>query len=196
MWRQPTGPYTERLQIIPPWAHNPEAIHTPDGEVVVYTLGNGIPLHGPEYRCDITPPPPPVSKPSPSLVFVLKAFESHSTPAACAKNTPPLQSHSHRFLHIGKEYDTHLFSHLYRSTFSACTKHSASHSPPGALCSCPSRWARAAPALPAATTTAALGRCGGRDVLDSPRASHSCARQDSLADNQRYHQGLSCGTYC
>ena len=40
--------YTERLQIIPPWAHNPEAIHTPDGEVVVYTLGNGIPLHGPE----------------------------------------------------------------------------------------------------------------------------------------------------
>jgi len=96
----------------------------------VYTLGNGIPLHGPEYRCDITPPPPPVSKPSPSLVFVLKAFELHSTPAACAKNTPPLQSHSHQFLHMRKEYDTHLPSHLYRSTFSACVKHSTSHSPP------------------------------------------------------------------
>ena len=44
------GPYTEQFQVIPPWAHNPEAILTPDNEVVLYTLGDGIPLHGPEYR--------------------------------------------------------------------------------------------------------------------------------------------------
>lgn len=55
----PTGPYEEQFQIIKPWAHNPEAILTADGTVVIYTLGNGIPLHGPEYRCDGPPPPPP-----------------------------------------------------------------------------------------------------------------------------------------
>ena len=40
----PQGPYTEAFQVIPPWAHNPEAILTPGGEVVVFTLGDGKPL--------------------------------------------------------------------------------------------------------------------------------------------------------
>ena len=35
---EPTGPYKEEFQIIPPWAHNPEAIITPDGTVAVTPL--------------------------------------------------------------------------------------------------------------------------------------------------------------
>ena len=61
---KPTGPYTEQFQVITPWSHNPEAIITA-GNVVVYTLGNGIPLHGPEYPCDAPPgptPPPPAAR--------------------------------------------------------------------------------------------------------------------------------------
>ena len=47
-----TGPYKEHFQVIPPWAHNPEAILTADGEVAVFTLGNGVgellsPCHSP-----------------------------------------------------------------------------------------------------------------------------------------------------
>jgi hypothetical protein len=26
---------------IPPWSHNPEVVHTPDGKFVIYTLGPG-----------------------------------------------------------------------------------------------------------------------------------------------------------
>jgi len=37
-----TGPYKEQFQVIPPWAHNPEAILTADGELAVFTLGNGV----------------------------------------------------------------------------------------------------------------------------------------------------------
>jgi len=37
---------------IKPWAHNPEAIATTDGHIVVFTLGNGIPIHGPEVDCN------------------------------------------------------------------------------------------------------------------------------------------------
>lgn len=66
-----TGPYKEQFQIIPPWAHNPEAILTADGEVAVFTLGNGVEPNswGPEARCEpgepcapggSCPPPPPV----------------------------------------------------------------------------------------------------------------------------------------
>lgn len=50
-----TGPYSEQFQVIPPWAHNPEAILTADGHVVIYTLGDGIPLHGPEVGCGCVP---------------------------------------------------------------------------------------------------------------------------------------------
>ena len=46
MASQPTGPFVEQFQIIPPWAHNPEAILTPDGTVAVFTLGNGIQING------------------------------------------------------------------------------------------------------------------------------------------------------
>jgi len=65
---EPTGPYKEQFQIIPPWAHNPEAILTTDGQAVVYTLGDGIPAHGPEYPCDIPnpAPPPPYVPPAPT----------------------------------------------------------------------------------------------------------------------------------
>jgi hypothetical protein len=55
----PTGPYTEQFQIIPPWAHNPEAILTKEGEVVIFTLGDGKPVHGPEFPCDAPPSPQP-----------------------------------------------------------------------------------------------------------------------------------------
>ena len=71
----PTGPFKESFQIIPPWAHNPEAILTPDGTVAVYTLGNGIQIngdggiHGPQVRCDLNasapPPPAPPHAPPP-----------------------------------------------------------------------------------------------------------------------------------
>lgn len=71
----PTGPYKEEFQIIPPWAHNPEAILTPDGTVAVFTLGNGIQIngdggiHGPQVRCDLNasapPPPAPPHVPPP-----------------------------------------------------------------------------------------------------------------------------------
>ncbi len=72
---EPTGPYKEEFQIIPPWAHNPEAIITPDGTVAVFTLGNGIQIngdggiHGPQVRCDLNPnapsPPAPPHVPPP-----------------------------------------------------------------------------------------------------------------------------------
>jgi hypothetical protein len=63
-----TGPYTEKFQIIKPWSHNPEAILTTDGEVVVFTVGEGTPAHGPEYPCDEpSPPKPPPSPPPPPI---------------------------------------------------------------------------------------------------------------------------------
>ena len=37
----PTGPYVRQAIAIPPWSHNPEAIHTPDGKFVIFTLGPG-----------------------------------------------------------------------------------------------------------------------------------------------------------
>ena len=65
-----TGPFTEHFQIIKPWAHNPEAIHTADGEVAVFTLGNGQAGWGPEYDCDATPAPPkPKPYPKPPQTF-------------------------------------------------------------------------------------------------------------------------------
>jgi hypothetical protein len=72
----PTGPYKESFQIIPPWAHNPEAILAADGTVALFTLGNGIQthgdggIHGPQVRCDLnasapSPPRPPSAPPPP-----------------------------------------------------------------------------------------------------------------------------------
>jgi hypothetical protein len=62
----PAGPYTRQHQIIPPWAHNPEAIAlttqnsaTGRNETMwaVYTLGDGdgTPIHGPIKDCTATP---------------------------------------------------------------------------------------------------------------------------------------------
>lgn len=53
----PTGPYKEMFQVIEPWAHNPEAIATKDGHVAIFTLGDGIPFHGPEVVCNGTENP-------------------------------------------------------------------------------------------------------------------------------------------
>ena len=85
----PTGPYVEQFQIIPPWAHNPEAIHTTDDMVVIFTLGDGIPLHGPEYRCDRPPapspaPPKPPTPPVPSGNVQTVNFTLHYAPVANA----------------------------------------------------------------------------------------------------------------
>eukprot|EP01052_Picozoa_sp_SAG31_P004704 SAG31_NODE_198_length_20656_cov_5.167291_9_plen_313_part_00 len=37
----PLGPFVRHNVAIPPWSHNPEAIHTPDGKFVIFTLGPG-----------------------------------------------------------------------------------------------------------------------------------------------------------
>jgi len=37
----PLGPFVRQALAIPPWSHNPEAILTPDGTYVIYTLGPG-----------------------------------------------------------------------------------------------------------------------------------------------------------
>jgi hypothetical protein len=37
----PTGPFVRQAIAIPPWSHNPAAIHTPDGKFVIFTLGPG-----------------------------------------------------------------------------------------------------------------------------------------------------------
>ena len=82
-----TGPYKEEFQIIAPWSHNPEAIRTADDEVVVFTLGNGIPIHGPEYICDGKPNPPgppiPPLPPTPSASDKVHdvTFLTHHAPA-------------------------------------------------------------------------------------------------------------------
>ena len=81
----PTGPYKEQFQVIPPWAHNPEAILTSDGTVVIYTLGDGIPYHGPEFRCDEppapAPKPPPAPPPAPPSPTHTANFTLHYAPA-------------------------------------------------------------------------------------------------------------------
>ena len=51
---EPTGPFTELFQVIQPWAHNPEAIVAADGTVVVFTLGDGVPIHGPEVAISLS----------------------------------------------------------------------------------------------------------------------------------------------
>lgn len=90
----PMGPYTEAFQIIPPWAHNPEAIETVDGEVVVFTLGDGKPVHGPEFPCDApsapTPAPAPPLPPSPP-----------PTPGTAVHNVSMLLHHApvHSYFH-------------------------------------------------------------------------------------------------
>lgn len=40
----PLGPFVRQGVSIPPWSHNPEAIRTPDGQYVIYTLGPGFGL--------------------------------------------------------------------------------------------------------------------------------------------------------
>ncbi len=37
----PLGPFVRQAIAIPPWSHNPEAIRTPDGTYVIFTLGPG-----------------------------------------------------------------------------------------------------------------------------------------------------------
>lgn len=45
-----TGPYTYLSQVTPPWAHNPEAIKIGD-DIIVYSLGDGVPIHGAPKDC-------------------------------------------------------------------------------------------------------------------------------------------------
>lgn len=49
----PTGPFVRQGIAIPPWSHNPEAIVTPDGTWVIYTLGPGL-GHTVEKKCVAT----------------------------------------------------------------------------------------------------------------------------------------------
>jgi hypothetical protein len=61
----PTGPFVRQGIAIPPWSHNPEAIVTPDGTWVIYTLGPGL-GHTVEKKCvaavaDEDQPPPATS---------------------------------------------------------------------------------------------------------------------------------------
>merc|ERR1712100_78326 len=71
---KPEGPFERVRQLVPPWAHNPQAIRAPDpthGHVyALYTLGDGIPS-GPQANCNSTdlartgvdrPPPPGPSR--------------------------------------------------------------------------------------------------------------------------------------
>ena len=91
----PTGPYTEQFQIIPPWAHNPEAILTKEGEVVVFTLGDGAPVHGPEYPCD-APHPTPAPKPEictgPQNMTTQCSVDFEGGSHACPSVTQPICS--------------------------------------------------------------------------------------------------------
>uniref|UniRef100_A0A7S4N9D3 EGF-like domain-containing protein n=1 Tax=Odontella aurita TaxID=265563 RepID=A0A7S4N9D3_9STRA len=55
---EPLGPYTEAgSTVAPPWAHNPQAIYVPaqnsedHGTYCVFTLGDGVPIHGPIKDC-------------------------------------------------------------------------------------------------------------------------------------------------
>jgi hypothetical protein len=61
----PLGPFTKLKTIVPPWAHNPQAIRAPDNSsksghfYALYTLGDGQNYHGPPKTCGPAPPPPP-----------------------------------------------------------------------------------------------------------------------------------------
>lgn len=48
----PEGPFVRQTLAIPPWSHNPEAIKTPDGHYVIYTLGPGL-GHTIEKNCTV-----------------------------------------------------------------------------------------------------------------------------------------------
>ena len=62
----PLGPFEKVKTIVPPWAHNPQAIRAPDngsksGYVyVLYTLGDGHNYHGSPKNCGPLAPAPPV----------------------------------------------------------------------------------------------------------------------------------------
>mmetsp|Transcript_28805 Transcript_28805/g.35042 ORF Transcript_28805/g.35042 Transcript_28805/m.35042 type:complete len:431 (-) Transcript_28805:17-1309(-) len=52
------GPYVDTgITVVSPWAHNPQAIFIPDsddegvGVYCVFTLGDGVPIHGPPLNC-------------------------------------------------------------------------------------------------------------------------------------------------
>ena len=62
----PLGPFEKVKTIVPPWAHNPQAIRAPDNSsksgyvYALYTLGDGRNYHGSPKNCGPLPPAPPV----------------------------------------------------------------------------------------------------------------------------------------
>ena len=61
----PLGPFEKVKTIVPPWAHNPQAIRAPDNAsksgyiYALFTLGDGQNYHGTPKNCGKNPPPPP-----------------------------------------------------------------------------------------------------------------------------------------
>merc|ERR1711937_459108 len=66
---EPLGPYKRVKTVIPPWAHNPQAIRAPDSEsatghvYALFSLGDGNPTHGTPKNCGQGKPVPPLPPP-------------------------------------------------------------------------------------------------------------------------------------
>ena len=63
----PLGPFERIRTLVPPWAHNPQAIRAPDADhghvYALFTLGDGKNYHGGPKACNgaPTPPAPPIT---------------------------------------------------------------------------------------------------------------------------------------
>ena len=94
--QSPLGPFEKVKTIVPPWAHNPQAIRAPDntsksGHVyVLFTLGDGQTYHGAPKNCGPHPPPPPPPPPAPPCAPNACGPECYGCPwVANPCSTPP-----------------------------------------------------------------------------------------------------------
>ena len=112
----PLGPFVRQGVSIPPWSHNPEAIRTPDGQYVIYTLGPGFGLKK-EQNCSKVATMSEDLNPACPVPRQDTDFEGCVIANATPLHTP-LHTHAHKHAHTDTDTDTdtYIYTHLHIHT--------------------------------------------------------------------------------